>query len=178
MEASAPAPPPAFLCDAMLGSLARWLRTLGYDAAYDAAAGDRELLARAARERRTLLTRDTRIPRRGETPPVLLLRSNGGLGQLGELARELRLGPPPGLFTRCLRCNAVLAAATGAQVEARVPDFVRAAGPVFLACPVCRRVYWSGTHRREMLRRLAPVVPGIGSAESEGRRPSSAAPPG
>lgn len=54
-------PPPRFLCDVMLGRLARWLRALGHNAAYDHAADDPALLRRAARERRTLVTRDTQL---------------------------------------------------------------------------------------------------------------------
>ena len=32
---SADAPPLRFFCDAMLGGLARWLRAMGYDAAFE-----------------------------------------------------------------------------------------------------------------------------------------------
>lgn len=38
--ANADTGPEAFYCDTMLGRLARWLRLLGYDAAYDAEIGD------------------------------------------------------------------------------------------------------------------------------------------
>ena len=37
---------PRFICDAMLGRLARWLRTLGYDTEYDDAIDDAVLVAR------------------------------------------------------------------------------------------------------------------------------------
>jgi len=47
-----------FLADAMLGRLARWLRMLGYDTWYDAAADDHSLVMRADYERRIVLTRD------------------------------------------------------------------------------------------------------------------------
>ena len=85
------APAVRFLCDVMLGRLARWLRALGHDTAYDPAADDAELLRRAARERRMLVTRDTRIV----APPrvrVMLLRANDTPGQLRELTGALDLG--------------------------------------------------------------------------------------
>ncbi|HZD03737.1 MAG TPA: Mut7-C RNAse domain-containing protein [Longimicrobiales bacterium] len=49
---------PRFLADAMLGRLARWLRTLGFDTAFDDAIADDELIRRAVRESRVILTRD------------------------------------------------------------------------------------------------------------------------
>ena len=54
-------PDPRFLCDAMLGGLARWLRAAGYDASWNLAILDRDLLLLAEREGRLLLTSDTGI---------------------------------------------------------------------------------------------------------------------
>ena len=50
-----------FLCDAMLGGLAKWLRAAGYDAYYareGTDVSDRTLTAKALAERRVLLTSD------------------------------------------------------------------------------------------------------------------------
>ena len=49
---------PRFIADAMLGRLARWLRTLGYDTAYDDRIADADLVRRSLTEGRHLLTRD------------------------------------------------------------------------------------------------------------------------
>lgn len=57
----ADAVPPRFLADAMLGRLARWLRTLGFDTRYDPAIHDPELVALAAAEGCVLLTRDRHL---------------------------------------------------------------------------------------------------------------------
>lgn len=143
------APAARLVCDVMLGRLARWLRALGHDAAYDHAADDAELVRRAARERRVLVTRDTRIV----APPgvrLVLLRSNGTPGQLRELVGALGIVRHPGLLSRCLVCNTRLRAATLDEIEARAPDHVRATQRDFLACPGCGRVYWSGTHQRKL----------------------------
>src|SRR5215204_7337525 len=61
---AASAPPGSsvrFLCDAMLGRLAKWLRAAGYDAYYareGTDVSDRTLTAKALEERRVLLTSD------------------------------------------------------------------------------------------------------------------------
>ena len=54
-------PEPRFLVDSMLGKVARWLVLMGYDASFAGgkSPSDLELLERARREDRVLLTRDT-----------------------------------------------------------------------------------------------------------------------
>jgi hypothetical protein len=143
----------------MLGRLARWLRALGHDTAYDSAADDAALLRRAARERRILVTRDTRIaPSTGVR--LVLLHANDTPGQLRELVGALGIERHPGLLRRCLVCNRALRAATGEEVEARAPDHVRATQRDFRACPGCGRVYWPGTHRRKLVGALESALRG------------------
>src|SRR6266513_1466594 len=52
------------LCDHMLGSLARWLRFMGYDNAYPEPCPDRTLVERVRSEDRILLTRDKELAAR------------------------------------------------------------------------------------------------------------------
>lgn len=150
-----------FLCDVMLGGLARWLRLLGHDAAYDNRAGDPELLRRAAAEQRTLLTRDTRI-----VPPagvrLVLVRDVGTAAQVREVAALFGLGWTAA-FTRCVRCNVTLLAAGAGEVAEKVPDYVRATHTAFRSCPSCGRVYWAGTHRKAMVETLRRLLPGAGA---------------
>ena len=56
--------PQAFIADAMLGRLARWLRMLGYDTAYEKAISDQALIERALAEGRWVLTRDRYLAKR------------------------------------------------------------------------------------------------------------------
>jgi len=155
------APPPRFLCDVMLGRLARWLRTLGHNAAYDHAADDPELLRRAARERRILVTRDTRLAAGRSGPRTVLLHANDTPAQLRELVDALGIARHPGLLTRCIVCNTRLRAATADQVEERVPAYVRSTQRQYRACPGCSRVYWPGTHRPGIIGALESALPGV-----------------
>ncbi|MBA7670605.1 hypothetical protein ES703_78751 [subsurface metagenome] len=50
-----------FVCDRMLGALARYLRILGYDTLYPEELRDAELLFLAYTQGRMLLTRDTKM---------------------------------------------------------------------------------------------------------------------
>ncbi len=48
----------------MLGSLAKWLRILGYDTVYDNRIADDHLIGRCRAEQRTALTRDVKLAQR------------------------------------------------------------------------------------------------------------------
>ena len=153
------APPPRFLADAMLGRLARWLRTLGYDTAYDPAVHDPALVAWADRHARVLLTRDRRLVADLRPARSVLVRSDAPLVQLRETAEACGLGAPPGLFARCTVCNGVLRPATAAEAEALVPARVRERGGAVWRCGACGRAYWEGSHTGRMRRTLAAAFP-------------------
>lgn len=165
-------PPPRFLCDVMLGRLARWLRALGHNAAYDHTADDDALLRRARRERRILVTRDTRLAAAPRGSRAVLLHANDTPGQLRELVDALDITRHPGLLTRCIVCNTRLRKATADQIGERVPDYVRCTQESFRACPGCGRVYWPGTHRRGILAALESALPGL---SDYARNPAGAA---
>lgn len=52
-----------FICDDMLGKLARWLKILGFDTYYEKDLPDNKLLKIALVEDRIILTRDAKIPK-------------------------------------------------------------------------------------------------------------------
>ncbi len=164
---------PRFVADAMLGRLARWLRLLGWDVAYDPGLGDRELARLAAREDRVLLTRDRgllarRIVRRG-----LLVRDDGVGRQLAQVLRDLGLDPDPArAWTRCSLCNTPTEEVPKESVAGRVPAYTYATHERFRRCPGCGKVYWGGTHRAlacaDLVRWLGEgKAPGCGGDDPE-----------
>ena len=148
-------PAPRFLVDAMLGSLARWLRILGFDAAYDPALDDPELVELALTEGRILLTRDRRLVMRKRARRYVLIERDGVETQLGQVLGELGIEVDPrGVWGRCLRCNEALETADTAWARARVPPFVARTQSRFRRCPGCERIYWRATHVEAMTDRL------------------------
>lgn len=148
---------PRFIADVMLGRLARWLRTLGFDTAYDDAITDTELVRRAFAEGRYILTRDRRLPEQWRITGALLLESEKPLDQLREVVRRFGLQPSERLFSRCLVCNAEVVPASPEEVEALVPPLIRERHESFFRCPNCGRVYWEGSHTRRMRSALTRI---------------------
>lgn len=159
---------PTFLCDAMLGSLARWLRFFGYDTGFlGPEVADSEVAERARGEGRWLLTRDHELAAVG--PRTLLVRSEDVESQLVEVFGRLGLAPRAGLEgSRCSECNGELEPAERAELREQVPPYVLATAERFRRCPGCGRVYWPGTHTERIVRTMAAVVERL---EAEGGPP-------
>ncbi len=149
---------PRFLVDANVGRLAKWLRAIGYDALFIHDADDRELVRVAAEQGRTILTRDRHIPERrvvtGGRVKVLLLVSDDFREQMREVAEALDLGFDE-RFSRCIECNVPLAEIAKDLVRDRAPPFVFKTQSSFQVCPRCDKLYWRGTHWRNMEAEMA-----------------------
>jgi uncharacterized protein len=143
----------------MLGRLARWLRVLGWDTAYDPATHDPALVEWARNEDRILLTRDRPLLAELRPDRALFIVADRPLEQLRQVVTEVGLDAPGELFTRCLVCNVELRPATEAEWRTLVPSEARALpGPV-RRCPGCGRVYWPGSHGRRMRATLRRAFP-------------------
>jgi hypothetical protein len=153
---------PRFAADAMLGGLARWLRVLGIDTAYDPSLDDAGLVDLAVGEGRTLLTRDRRLVLRRRARDHLLIASAVVNEQVLQVLRETgAVADPERLFSRCLRCNQPLVPLAAEKARARVPPWVARTQEEFRHCPGCGRVYWRASHvgrMRDRLRRLGVAV--------------------
>ena len=150
--------PRKFVCDVMLGRLARWLRVLGYSAAYFRQIDDDELAAYAREKGLFLITRDTRIVERSDIGPHLLLVENDSFEQLKLVVARLGLRVDrERAFSRCVECNEPLAAVEKSEIRGLVPPFVYSRQDRFSRCPSCGRIYWPATHHRKMLDKLDEV---------------------
>ena len=147
-----------FIVDANVGRLARWLRIMGYDALFVPGVEDADLVRLALVEGRAILTRDRLVMRRraiasGRVSALLI-----GGDRLGEQLRQVVEAyglDSSGGFSRCVECNEPLAAVKRESARGRVPAYVFATQETFVECPSCTRLYWRGTHWRNMVRELA-----------------------
>jgi len=147
-----------FVVDCMLGKLAKWLKILGFDAAYDPAAEDDRLLAEARRENRTLLSRDTDLLARAGTLPKLAVESESWPKQIRQVLDAFDLWNEAAPYTRCLECNVRLKPLNREAAANLVPPFVLERVREYALCPVCGRVYWPGTHFEAMEEQIAKLL--------------------
>jgi len=142
-----------FIADVMVGKLARWLRVLGFDVAYSNRYADDEIIQIAETEDRVILTRDTGLAKRRTKAQCLLVSSGNYKEQIRQVIDEFGLKDFD-VFSRCLECNALLQAVNKEEVFERIPPFVYLTQNRFAICPLCKRVYWHGTHANDMLNRI------------------------
>lgn len=147
-----------FICDDNLGRLAKWLRTLGYDTLFFDPIVDGELVSRALKENRVVLSRDTHLSRfklkLGER--LLLIKSDKHLEQLKQVIEHFKLKTDKNLlFSRCLICNQVLEKVEKEIIKDRLYPHVYRTQDNFVHCPKCDRIFWSATHVEKMTKTLS-----------------------
>jgi uncharacterized protein with PIN domain len=155
-----------FLCDAMLGKLARYLRMCGHDAAYALDRGveaDDDVRELARRENRRLLTRDVALAARTEGAIALSVRDiEEQLRELDAAGVTLSLPETP---SRCGRCNGPLEpVGDEAETPADVPDPSETS---VWRCERCGGHFWKGSHWDDVRERL-PESTGAASGEGDG----------
>lgn len=140
----------------MLGSLARWLRIMGYDTSYEKDRGDNEILASSRAGGRVLLTRDEELARRG-APSSLFIVSDDLDAQLRQVTEAFGLVADEGL-ARCTICNGELVLLLKEKVEGEVPPGALENNQEFFRCSACGKVYWKGSHWNNIRKRLGTLA--------------------
>ena len=137
-----------FVCDVMLGKLARYLRMLGLDAPY---MRQGESLEKHLPEDSTRFVFFTKRRAKTERPGFVLVCSDDPHVQLVEI--RSRIEPyidRTALMTRCIECNARLIEMDRQDAEPLVPEYIYHHHDAFRVCPSCRKVYWEGSHTDDM----------------------------
>lgn len=141
---------PRFVADGHLGKLARHLRMAGFDTLWDNDWEDDHIVRISALQRRTILTRDKAMLRRGDVERGYFVRAVESEAQLAEVVARMQLEALVAPFTRCRECNVPLEDVPREAVLERLPDKARELYDRFKRCPGCERVYWEGTHFQRM----------------------------
>lgn len=132
-----------FICDEMFGSLARWLRMIGYDVLYLKDVTDDVIIDTAAGEGRFILTRDKDMHKR--FPNSLYINENSLHDQLRIVFKELNLNTKMN-GSRCTSCNGILHRVDKEDVVDLVPPFTYENQDEFHFCYDCGKVFWKGSH--------------------------------
>ncbi|MCX5807849.1 MAG: Mut7-C RNAse domain-containing protein [Proteobacteria bacterium] len=138
-----------FVCDAMLGKLARYLRMLGIDAPY---IHNIEHLKSCKNEPEKPIFLTRRLI--GSVPYDICFSIKSE--HVEEQLREIRDLIKPFihedmLMSRCIRCNMPLDDVKKIEIEQFVPEHIFHNYDKFKACPSCKKVYWKGSHTEHMM---------------------------
>jgi uncharacterized protein with PIN domain len=147
-----------FIVDCMLGKLGKWLKILGFDAVYLSKAEDRDLLLAARREKRALLTKDRELFRAAAGLPRLLIESDRWEEQLTQVIGAFRLRDRARPHSRCLACNVRLKRIPRQMARNLVAPFVLERASSFAVCPSCGRLFWPGSHFRDMDQKISRIL--------------------
>lgn len=134
----------SFLVDQMLMRLGRWLRLLGQDVANPDTISDDDLMKKAKREKRILITRDKRLAEacHRQRENCILIKSSKVTEQLLELSQ---MGIPMELKPkRCTICNSPLQDVESKDRKTWI-------------CTGCKRLYWEGSHWNGMEKMLESI---------------------
>jgi uncharacterized protein with PIN domain len=162
--------PARFLLDVHLGTLARRLRLLGVDAAYETPdIGDAALAARSAAEQRVMLSRDRGLLRRREIWAGAYIYSHRPEEQLRDVLG--RFAPPLAPWTRCSACNGQLVEADKASVNEQLEHGTQRAYEAFARCADCGQVYWRGAHHARLEAIVDEALREFGASPAESPAP-------
>jgi uncharacterized protein with PIN domain len=141
----------------MLGSLAKWLRIFGYDTTYEKVANDAQIIKKAKKEGRIVVTRDKELFRR--CTHAIILENDGIEAQLKKIFRDANIVIKKDMIlTRCTVCNTLIDSVKKEKIKGKVPPHAYEVQDEFWVCRTCNRIYWMGTHwvaMKEMIKRVA-----------------------
>lgn len=146
-----------FLCDQMLGTLAKWLRIYGFDTFYaNSETDDNELLKIAKKENRTLITRDKELTYCGkrENLNVIELKTTDLDEQLKLVLKHVKIDETK-ILSRCILCNSKVNKIQKDKVKNKVPEKVFENNEEFWFCKKCDKIYWYGSHTENMIKKIS-----------------------
>ncbi len=147
-----------FIVDCMLGKLAKWLKILGFDALYFSKIEDSDLLVLAQKEGRVLLSRDNGLIGKSRNIKTLFIESEDWNTQVEQVLNEFELWDDVSPYSRCIECNVELKDLPKKKARNLVTPFVFEQAESFALCPECGRVFWKGTHHKDMEFKIEEIL--------------------
>ena len=139
-----------FVVDSHLGKLVKYLRMLGFDTLYRTDYSDSELALISQKENRILLTRDLGLLKHRIINYGHFVKQTQPRKQLLEIIQWLNIDHPFHPFTRCIRCNGLLASISKHDIEEQLLPKTKEYYTEFKQCQACKHIYWKGSHYQRM----------------------------
>jgi len=143
-----------FAVDKSLGTLAKWLRILGFDTAYGPDISSSQL-CELLKDHRILITRTKKIQKMFASYPQVFIIPDSLFEQLKQIVDHLGIHPGDiRPFSRCIHCNLPIDEIDKKDVYGLVPDYIWETHDKFSRCRQCERIYWSGSHAKRALEQI------------------------
>jgi uncharacterized protein with PIN domain len=97
-----------------------------------------------------VLTKDRGLLKRSLVTRGYCVRAADPKQQIREVLERFDLAGAVAPFTRCLRCNGLLAPVEKRAIVDRLPHRTREYYDEFYQCAACGQVYWPGSHYDHM----------------------------
>ena len=149
-----------FLCDQMLGTLARWLRLFGFDTYYaNSEIKDKDLIEIAKKENRVVISRDKEliIHAKRENLKVIELKKTDLDEQLKIVLKDIKLDYD-NVLKRCSICNNLIDVVDKVKVKNKVPIKVFENNDKFWFCSNCKKYYWMGSHYKDIIKKVKDYI--------------------
>ena len=138
----------------MLGNIAKKLRLLGFDSLYSSSIEDDELLRAAKNENRIILTKDEQLAKKAKKHEItaIFISKENEIDQFLQINEKIKLGKcvVNGNTSRCPVCNNGLSQIEKKDVLNKVPLGVFEKMNDFWICEKCEKIYWEGTHIKNL----------------------------
>lgn len=148
-----------FLCDQMLGTLAKWLRLYGFDTYFtNGNMKDDELLHIAKKENRIIITRDKELILRGKYKNLKVIEISST--DLNVQIRNVLHGKSINnntILSRCSICNTILKEIKKNEVYNKVPAKIYENNEQFWFCYKCDKIYWIGSHYKKIINKINEI---------------------
>jgi uncharacterized protein with PIN domain len=139
-----------FIADEHLGRLAKYLRLCGFDTIFADSLSDRNIIEIALNEHRIILSRDKELMSNKKVTRGFRILSESPAGQLTEVINNYGLREYFKPFSRCTKCNGLLATVQEEEIAGQLPQRTRAFFSHFRRCGSCGKIYWEGSHYDRM----------------------------
>jgi uncharacterized protein with PIN domain len=148
-----------FLCDQMLGTLAKWLRIYGYDTFYaNSEMDDSKLLEISKNENRVLITRDKNLIQTAQKEKIktIEIRTTDLDEQIKIVISNFKIDKTK-ILSRCILCNVEVEEIKKIDVKGKVPERIYNFNKKFWICKKCNKVYWQGSHYKKMFEKINQI---------------------
>jgi len=143
----------------MLGTLAKWLRILGFDTYYaNNEITDDELIHIANKEKRIIISRDKELIMRGKKKNLTTMKINTtDLDKQLQQVLKLIFIDEQVVLSRCILCNTILKTREKSIVQGNVPKKVFENNDEFWFCNTCNKYYWRGSRYEKIINKIDEI---------------------